>query len=61
MIDANVLPETKRREIFEALVHAQDRLSVAQSRNEVAREFDVTEGQLRQIEREGIDNSWPPL
>ena len=61
MSDTNELPETKRREIFEALVLAQDRVSVAQSRNEMARQFGVTEGQIRQIEREGLDHGWPPL
>ncbi|MFO0966212.1 MAG: hypothetical protein U0793_11600 [Gemmataceae bacterium] len=61
MIDASQLPETKRRQIFEALVLAQDRVSVAQSRNEMSRAFGVTEGQVRQIEREGLDHGWPPL
>lgn len=61
MISEKEVPETRRREIFQAIVEAQDRVSVAQSRNEVARRFGVNEGQVRQIEREGIENSWPPL
>ncbi len=61
MIDEREVPETKRRAIFQAVVEAQERVSVAQSRNEVARRFGVNEGQVRQIEREGLDNSWPPL
>ena len=27
----------------------------------VAERYGVSEGQVRQIEREGLDNSWPPL
>jgi hypothetical protein len=57
-----VLAEARRREIFSALVEAQDqRMTVAQSREEVAKRFSLSQGQLRQIEREGLDNKWPPL
>jgi hypothetical protein len=43
-------------------VDAQDHdLSVAQSRQLVMERFGVSEAQLRQIEREGMDNQWPPL
>ena len=53
------LPEETRREIFLALVEAQDRrVSVPESREEVARQFGVSEEQVRQIEREGIDGDW---
>jgi len=56
------LNEVRRKEIFLALVEAQDReLSVADSRKHVAKQFGVTERQVRQIEREGIDHEWPPL
>jgi hypothetical protein len=56
------LPESERKEVFLALVDAQDHdLTVAQSRKVVARRFGVSEGQVRQIEREGLDNGWPPL
>lgn len=34
---------------------------VAQSRNAVAERFGITEAQVRRIEREGLDNAWPPL
>jgi hypothetical protein len=45
-----------------ALVEAQDKkMSVATSRKEVAKRFDLTDRQIRQIEQEGIDNQWPPL
>ena len=56
------LAEERRREIFSALVEAQDRqMTVAQSREEVSKRFGLSQGQLRSIEREGLDNEWPPL
>lgn len=58
----NPLPEDRRKEIFLALVEAQDQaMSVAQSRKVVAERFEVTEDQVRRIEREGLENGWPPL
>jgi hypothetical protein len=59
---AEPLPEERRKEIFLALVDAQDHdVPVLQSRQIVARRFGVTDSQVRQIEREGLDNGWPPL
>jgi hypothetical protein len=56
------LPETTRKEIFQALVEAQDQdMTVAQSRQHVAERFGLSDAQVRQIEREGIDAQWPPL
>jgi len=56
------LPEQRRKEIFQALVEAQDReMGVAQSRELIAGQFGVSEEQIRQIEREGLDQQWPPL
>ena len=55
-------PEPRRKEIFLALVEAQDqRVGVAQSRKLVAKQFGVTETLIRAIEREGLDAQWPPL
>jgi NADH:ubiquinone oxidoreductase subunit E len=55
-------PESRRKEIFQALVDAQDQeMSVAQSRKFVAERFGVTESQVRRIEQEGLDHEWPPL
>jgi DNA-binding XRE family transcriptional regulator len=34
---------------------------VAQSRSQVAEQFGVTRDQVTEIEREGMDNEWPPL
>jgi hypothetical protein len=55
------LSEDRRKEIFLALVDAQDHeMDVTQSRRLVVQHFGVTEGQVRQIEREGMDRQWPP-
>ncbi len=60
--DDQELTENRRKEIFFALVDAQDHeMDVPQSRNVMVQRFGVSEGQLRQIEREGMDNQWPPL
>jgi DNA-directed RNA polymerase sigma subunit (sigma70/sigma32) len=59
---AEILPLDRRRAIFLAVVEAQDGgTAVAQSRAEVARQFGVTEDEVRAIEREGLANLWPPL
>jgi hypothetical protein len=56
------LPEPRRKEIFLALVEAQDQgMSPAESRKVVAERFGVSEGRVREIEREGLENEWPPL
>jgi hypothetical protein len=56
------LSQAERMEVFQALVEAQDRdMTVAQSREAVARRFGVSEQQVRRIEREGLDGNWPPL
>jgi hypothetical protein len=55
-------PEARCKEVFLALVEAQDRdMTVAQSRKLVADRFGLTERQVRAIEREGLDRQWPPL
>ena len=56
------LSEPRRKEIFAALVETQDQgVTVAQSRKAVAARFGVTVQQVMQVEREGMDNDWPPL
>ena len=60
--EASHLPEPQRQDLFRALVEAQDGgMSVEESRKYVAERFRVTESQVRQVEREGMDNDWPPL
>jgi hypothetical protein len=53
----------QRRDIFQALVATQDQgmMSVSESRLHVAKQFHITEAQVRQIEEEGLENEWPPL
>jgi hypothetical protein len=59
---AHNLSEPVRKEIFSALVEAQDQeMPVAQSRREISRRFSISEEELRAIEREGLDNNWPPF
>lgn len=56
------LSEQRRKAIFRALVEAQDHgLDLVQSRRAVVERFQVSEGLLRHIEREGVENEWPPL
>jgi hypothetical protein len=52
----------ERMAIFLAVVEAQDGgMAVAESRKAVAERLAVTEQQVRQVEREGLDGNWPPL
>jgi hypothetical protein len=58
----SALPVDSRQTIFRALVEAQDGgLTVVASRAEVARRFSVSEDEVKDIEREGLANQWPPL
>ncbi len=57
-----LLSEPRRREIFLALVDAQDHeMSVLESRQWIAKRFRVSDRQIRRIESEGLDRQWPPL
>jgi hypothetical protein len=57
-----MLSEERRKEIFSALVEAQDQnRTVEQSRKEVAKRFGLSLSQIRKIEEEGLDNELPPL
>jgi hypothetical protein len=56
------LPEERRKEVFLALVEAQDQeMSVSKSRSVIAQRFGVSEEVVRRIEREGLEGHWPPL
>jgi hypothetical protein len=60
--DPECFSEPRRKEIFRALVDAQDhKFSILQSRAIITRRFGVSTKQLQDIEQEGIDNDWPPL
>jgi hypothetical protein len=53
----------QRRDIFRTLVSTQDMamMPVSQSRQQVMKQFEITDSQLRQIEDEGLEKEWPPL
>jgi len=54
--------EALRKEIFLALVEAQDQeVGVARSRRLIAERFGLSEAQVREIEEEGLDHERPPL
>ncbi|HIF00897.1 MAG TPA: hypothetical protein EYG03_06630 [Planctomycetes bacterium] len=51
-----------RQEVFRQLVERQDGgTPVLQSRNDIAVQFSLSPDQVQVIEREGLNNSWPPL
>ena len=55
------LPKPRRKDIFLALVDAQDHgVPPDESRKGVAERFGVSEGQVREVEEEGLDNEWSP-
>ena len=61
-ISRSGLSEERRKEIFLALVKAQDTtMTVLQSRETIAKQFGLNDRQVRQIEQEGLDNEWLPL
>jgi hypothetical protein len=56
------LSDDRRKEVFFALVDAQDHgTEVTTSRKLMVERFGVSESQVRQIELEGMENQWPPL
>ena len=61
--EANKLQSVEERKaVFLALVEAQDAgRGVVLSRKEVAERFGITDREVRRIEQEGLDASWPPL
>lgn len=59
---ATTIPVERRREIFAALVAAQDTgLDVATSRKQVAAQFGLTAKTIEKIEKEGLEAEWPPF
>ncbi len=59
---AEEISEYRRKQIFLALVDAQDHgMGVALSRKKIAKRFGLTVAQIRRIEQEGLDRQWPPL
>ena len=60
MTDTN--QESCRKEVFLRLVKVQDEgVSVAESRQRIAQEFNIKADDVVNIEREGLKANWPPL
>ena len=52
----------ERKDIFLALVSSQDQgAGVSRSRDQITKQYKITDAQLREIEEEGIEKEWPPL
>ena len=52
----------QKQKIFKSLVDSQDRgMTVGASRAELAKSYSLSMDQVVEIEREGLDNQWPPL
>ncbi|WP_238389429.1 hypothetical protein [Urbifossiella limnaea] len=61
-VETAELTEVQRRELFAALVAAQDEgLGVKKSRQAVAARFGVDAETVVEVEDEGLDKEWPPL
>jgi len=63
MLDPSPMPsEDRRRAIFAALVEVETRTrSLRKAQQEVSARFGVSQGVVGEIEREGMNNEWPPL
>ena len=62
MSKSSPIPIEQRQTIFRTLIEAQDAgQSVAESRKATAERFAVSEEVVKEVEREGIDEQWPPL
>jgi hypothetical protein len=58
----NDLPLDRRMDFFRRLVVAQDYdMSIAEAREMLCDLYGLDETQVCQIEREGLENNWPPL
>ena len=57
---SSIVPIERRREVFAAIVAAQDAgQTVAESHESVAEAFGVTKAQVKAIEKEGLAAEWP--
>lgn len=61
-VAGGVPPRAQKKDVFLALVEAQDRgLSVPDSRRAVGDQFGLTDTEVKAIEQEGLKREWPPL
>jgi hypothetical protein len=59
---APTLSMDQQKEIFLALVNAQDTgMSTSESRKSIRNQFGIDEATLRAIETIGVAGDWPPL
>lgn len=60
---SKTLTVQQRKSIFHALVEVQDahKVTIAESKKQVAAQFHITKEQVELIEREGVAKDWPPL
>ncbi|MFO0936461.1 MAG: hypothetical protein U0798_08130 [Gemmataceae bacterium] len=59
---SNAIAVERRQQIFADVVAAQDEgLSVLAARAKISKQHELSVDLVKEIEREGIDNSWPPL
>jgi hypothetical protein len=60
---AKRLTVQQKKEIFRTLVNTQDLglMSVTESLQHVAQQYQITDAQIRQLQDEGIEKEWPPL
>jgi hypothetical protein len=62
VVTQNQSTDERRQKIFAALVKLQDLgTSVRISRVVVGGRFDISDREMREVEREGLDKTWPPL
>lgn len=59
---SNAIAVERRQQVFADVVAAQDEgLSVLAARARVSKQHELPADVVKDIEREGIENSWPPL
>ncbi len=52
----------QRQDLFHELVTNQDMgMGVAESRQQMSQQYEITEDDVKKIEDEGIEKEWPPL
>lgn len=61
-METKQIPESTRKAIFAAVIDAEDSgENPRNARKLVAEKFEITTDQVKSIEQEGLDKTWPPL
>jgi hypothetical protein len=59
---ADRMNDNREKEIFRRIVQLQDEgVSVTESREQIANDLSMTVEQIKEIERKGLEEVWPPL